>query len=158
MATIDCPWATGGPKGKLILGFVLNLVFLSRYMWPEGPWQRPCRCPQDSSGLFYITFSCLGQAWAVIVRYPRLLPCDPWGRTRTKERDKGKVHSRADLVRPHHSHYPTPRPGPPAQSPPTRSHSPESRTKPDQLILGMQKVLFKSAELVPMSRVVTKLR
>ena len=32
----------------------------------------------DSSGLFYITFSCLGQACAVIVRYPRLLPCDPW--------------------------------------------------------------------------------
>ena len=30
-----------------------------------------------NGGVFYITFSCLGRARAVIVRYPRLLPGDP---------------------------------------------------------------------------------
>ena len=33
--------------------FVLILVFVTRYMGPEGPWQRLCRCPsQGSSGIF----------------------------------------------------------------------------------------------------------
>ena len=65
-------------RAKVGFCFVLNLVFLSRYMQPEGPWQRPCRCPCGQQRAFlYNLFSYLGQAWAVIVRCPHLLPCDP---------------------------------------------------------------------------------
>ena len=35
---------------------VCRLVFISRYMWSEGPWQQLCRCPQATGGI-YIHFS-----------------------------------------------------------------------------------------------------
>ena len=34
-----------------------DLVFLSRYMRPEGPWQRRSRCRSNGGGLFYLPLS-----------------------------------------------------------------------------------------------------
>ena len=33
-----------------VLFFVLNQLFIYRYMEPEGLWQRPCRCPSRGNG------------------------------------------------------------------------------------------------------------
>ena len=39
----------------MFLFFVLNQLFITRYMWPGGPWQRLCRCPlRGNGGGFYI--------------------------------------------------------------------------------------------------------
>ena len=35
-------------------GAVCNLVFLSRYMRPEGPWQRLRRCPRATAVAVYM--------------------------------------------------------------------------------------------------------
>ena len=49
--------------------FVLNLVFVTRYMGPEGPRQR--------RAFLGIPISDPGSACAVIVGYPPLLPSPP---------------------------------------------------------------------------------
>ena len=52
--------------------FVLNQLFITRYMQPGGLWQRLCRCPLRGNGgvLYKETFSDPEPACAVIVRYP----------------------------------------------------------------------------------------
>ena len=44
-----CQVSGGSPKFR-----VCNLVFLSRYMRPEGPWQRLRRCPRATAVVVYI--------------------------------------------------------------------------------------------------------
>ena len=38
------------PSWESGISFVLNLVFITRYMRPGGPWQRLCRCPLEGNG------------------------------------------------------------------------------------------------------------
>ena len=62
----------GQRASPVLFCFVLNQLFITRYMQPGGLWQRLCRCPLRGNGeLFYKeTFSDLEPACAVIVRYP----------------------------------------------------------------------------------------
>ena len=70
--------------------FVLGQLFITRYMQPEGLWQRLCRCPLQGNGgvLYKETFSDPEPACAVIVRYP----CTPTPHippyTRKEKKDK----------------------------------------------------------------------
>ena len=50
--------------------FVCNLVSVTSYMRPEGPWQRLAAALTDNGGLFYITSPYPGRARAVIVVNP----------------------------------------------------------------------------------------
>ena len=40
-------WATGQASSQC----VCNQLFIDRYMWPEGPWQRLAAALADSSGV-----------------------------------------------------------------------------------------------------------
>ena len=58
----------------LVFFFVLILLFLSRYMQPEGLWQRHSRCPfQGGARLFNLTISYPRLACTVIVGFSIIL-------------------------------------------------------------------------------------
>ena len=45
------------PVPFVFVFFVFILVFITRYIGPEGPWQRLCRClSQGNDGFFYLIF------------------------------------------------------------------------------------------------------
>ena len=62
------PW--GWATWWVLALFVCHLLFITRYMRSEGPWQRFAAALADSSGFSKITLSCPGRARAAIVGLP----------------------------------------------------------------------------------------
>ena len=103
-----------------VLSMVCDLVFLSRYMRPEGPWQRLRRCLSNGGGCFYIPFFPCARTGLTGHSGPPTPPTVKKDKRKKKSppqkppegKDTMKVHSRAGLgPPPPHSRPPPCPPG-----------------------------------------------